>query len=227
MILQIPEVFIGIGYYEGVSLILWIITIALFLVGAVLFLIKLFKEEVKMAKIGFLSMAVFLLFFGLCRISYLVAVYDPVNYDFHTTLGYVFSIISLIFILYLIETQFIKSTKKIFTISILVVFVISIISLIGLAPRYIALMIMYIILPFSVAIIMLMYIYIIIKSAGSVRRKGILIFIGIALTFLAHLLDSEVFISMTYPTIPLEMIPIFMIVGQLFMIYAYIFYKTR
>ena len=227
MILQIPEVFRGIGYYEGLSFILWLIAIILFNVGFVLFLIKIFKEDVKKTKIGFLTMANFLLFFGLCRIFYLVAVYDPVNYDFYTTLGYVFSLISILFILYLIETQFITSTRKIFTIATSITFLTSVISLLGIIDRYVALIIMYIIMPFSVAVIMLMYIYIVGKSAGSVRIKALIIFIGIALVFLSHLLDSEVFISMTYPAVPLELNPIMMIAGVICMIYAYIFYKAR
>jgi len=227
MIFDLPDVFVGIGYYEGLSFILWIIAIISLFIGVILFLIKVSKEEIKKTKIGFLTMTNFLLFFGLCRIFYLIAVYDPVNYDFHTTLGYVFSLISILFILYLIETQFITSTKKIFTIATLITFLASVISLLGIIDRYVALVIMYIIMPFSVAVIMLMYIYIIVKSAGSVRIKAIFIFIGIALVFLSHLLDSEIFVSMTYPAVPLEVNPLMMIIGVLFMIYAYVFYKTR
>ena len=58
----------------------------------------------------------------------------------------------------------------------------------------------------------MIYLYIAIKSKGTVQKKVALIFIGILLIYLADWMDSEIFIG-SVTIIPLEVPPIIMIAG--------------
>ncbi len=227
MLTQIPNVLKGIGYYQGFSLILWIIAVILLFLAFILSLIKARNEKGRETRFGYLAIANFCFFFSLCRLVYIFSVYDSQNYVFYVVLGYVFSIIAIIFILYLIETQVITQTKKVFTIITLVLLGIAIITLFGITTRAFALNLMYLIMPFSIGVIMLMYIYIIFKSTGKIRNKAFLVFLSIALIFLAHLLDSEFFISLTYPYLPLEITPLMMDIGIILYTYSNLFYKIN
>ena len=156
-----------------------------------------------------------------------MAVYDPLNYNIYVTIGYLFALVALVFIQYLIETQVITQTKGIFTIISLILLGIIIITLIGITTRDFATFFMYLIMPISVSIIALMYIYIIIKSSDRVRNKAILVFLGIALILVAHLFDSENFIGATYPYFPLEFAPLLTIIGTVIYIYSNLLFKLK
>lgn len=227
MLLQLPEVLKGIHYYEGVSLILWILAVIILFSAFILFLNKALRSDVKETRFGYLSMANFSLFFGLCRLFYLFSVYDPPNYILHVVLGYLFTSIALLFIIYEVETQVITQTKKLFTVITLIMVIISIITVIGLTTRDLALLLMYLLMPLSTGILAIMYVYFISKSSGKIRKKAIFILIAIMLVFFAHLLDTETFISLTYPIIPLELPPLMMCSGMILYIYANIFYKIK
>jgi len=60
---------------------------------------------------------------------------------------------------------------------------------------------------------MILYLYVIIKSIGGIRKKAIGLFIGSLMMFASQVMDSEVFISATFPFAPLEITPIIMIIG--------------
>ena len=226
MIFQLPEVFQGIGYYQGISFILWIIVIILLFISAILFLIHSFKKELEMAKKGYTAYVLFFIFFGITRIVYLLSVYIPENYEFFTTIGYISAIASLIFILYVLETHVVKSTKRIFTYITIFAFVITTLALLGLTDRYTALDIIMVLTLFSIAAILSLYLYLIIKATGKIRKKAILIFIGIVCIYLSETIDSEWFIE-AIPSFPLEITPIIMMIGIVLFTGTQLFYSTE
>lgn len=215
MIFQIPDAFVGIGYYEGISLILWIVATVLMISSTIIFMIKAIKIQEKSAKSMFIAYGLFYIFFGLTRILYIEAVYILGMFDFFTNLGYITQILALIFIIYVLETQIVKSTKFFFLIITIVAFVIALISLVGVTSirRYFALTLLFILVPISASVIMILYLYVIIKSIGGIRKKAIGLFIGSLMMFASQVMDSEVFISATFPFVPLEITPIIMIIG--------------
>lgn len=226
MIFEYPPEFKGIGYYQGFSLILWIVGIALLFILGATFFFKIFKLDTKAPKLGFLSYSLFCVFFGLTRLVYILAVYSTNSYDYFVLWGYIFSILSVILYLYVLETQAVTFTHKVFTIIMIVCFSITLIALFGYLTRDLAVIFMWALAPFGVAVIMVLYIYIAVKTTSKVRTKAILILIGISLIFSSHLMDSELFIT-SFPFVPLYIPPIFLIVGLLIFTYAQLFIKTE
>ena len=56
--------------------------------------------------------------------------------------------------------------------------------------------------------------YIIAKTTGTVRKKAIWVLVGLIFLTIGYLMDSEAFVG-NLPWMPLEVAPIFMIVGTL------------
>jgi len=226
MIFQLPEAFQGIGYYQGISFILWVIVIILLFISAILFLFYSFKKEMETTRKGYIAYVLFFIFFSITRIVYLLSVYIPENYELFTTIGYISAIASLVFILYVLETHVVKSTKRIFTYITVIAFIISSLSLLGLTDRYTALDIILVLTIFSIAAILSLYLYLIIKATGKVRIKAILIFIGILCIYLSETIDSEWFIA-AIPSFPLEITPVIMIIGIILFTGTQLFYITE
>ncbi|MHA1281749.1 MAG: hypothetical protein ACTSQP_04515 [Promethearchaeota archaeon] len=217
MIIELPEAYQGIGYLQGTSLILWLISIGIFFTSFVLFILKALKLEMKSQKKIFQGYGIFSLFFGITRIIFIIGVYIPEQYDFYTTLGYITGILGILYWLYVIETYLITNTKKIFMIITSVAFGIALIALIGQASRYFALMLIYILLPFAIVAIFMLYIYLIIKTTGIVRKRTIWLVIGLVILVIGYIMDTELFVG-NFRWIPLEISPALMILGTLIFI---------
>ncbi|MHA1150636.1 MAG: hypothetical protein ACTSR8_20640 [Promethearchaeota archaeon] len=214
MIIKIPEVFQGIGYFQGISLILWIISAGLLFLAFLLFLLKSSKLEMKSQKMIYLGYGLFGLFFGITRLLFIVAFYISDQYDFYTTLGYITGIIGILAWLYVLETYLVTNTKKIFMIITSIAFAIALIALIGQTSRYLALTMIYILLPFAIIAIFMLYIYLIIKTTGTVRIRAIWLLIGLIILAIGYMMDSELFVG-NFPFVPLEIAPLMMILGTL------------
>lgn len=224
MLFDYPDALIGIGYYQGLSIILWYIcSIALFIFAAIFF-IKAYRIDVKEPKLGYIAYGIFGLFFGLTRLVYIIGVFSPPMYDFYVTLGYIFTVLALLPVLYILETQVFTATKKVFLIISVVCFIFSLFAFIGAASRYLASTIMWILMPFTASVIMGMYLLIALKSEGKLRTKAVLIFIGILLITIGHMMDSElVIVNLSF--IPLEVTPIIYIAGIVIFSYTQLFFE--
>lgn len=226
MFLELPESLEVIGYYQGGSLVLWITSIVLLFALAVAFFIKAFKMEDREPKIGLLAYGLFGILYGMMRVMYIIGVYSPSSYDFYITLGYIFSVSSLLPILYVLETQVITATKKAFLIITLFCFVVSLIALISELSRYVATTVLWLLQPSAAFVVIAMYLYIAIKSEGTVRRKATMILIGIFLVMASHLMDTELFIS-AVPLMPLEIPPILLIMGCVLISYPQLLMRVE
>ncbi len=222
---EIPEAFRDIGYLEGPELYLWFISIGVLWLGFVLFMIKAPKIELKSQKMHYIAFGFFSLMFGLTRLLFIIAIFIPDNYDFYTTLGYITSLVGIIFFLYVLETYLIqKKTKRIFFLISLITFIISTIALFGGTSRYLALQIQYILLPIVLGAVALLYFYLIVKTTGALRKKIIGILLGMVLIALAQILDSEAFIT-AFPIFPFIIPPLVLIGGTILFYVSQLYYK--
>lgn len=223
MLLELPPVFQNIGYYEGISLVLWIIGICLLFVSSFLFLLKAMKIELKDPKIGFIAYCLFTGVFACARLIFTIGNITPESYDFYTSIGYILSPLSLVPLLYVVETQIVTSTKKIFLIITCIGIIIALISLIFPDSRYFALTMLSIMMPFSSLSIIVLYLYVITKTSGRVRQKAILILLGLALIGISHVMDSEYLVRY----LPLELAPICLISGVIIFTVAQLYIKVK
>ncbi len=227
MFFDIPEGLKGIGYYQGVSLILWYIAISLMILSSVLFAIKGIKiKENKGLRMTLLAFSIFFLFFSFSRIAYLVAVYNPQNYDFFVILGYIFTFIGILPWVYVLELYAIKFTKKKFTVIYVIGFVILIISLTGVLTKTFVQIFYYIFGWFAIIVIIIIYLYLIINTTGFSRKKALGVLIGFILFIIANQLDSEIVVT-TFQTFPLEIAPIIMILGVITFTSSQLTFKSQ
>ncbi len=71
----------------------------------------------------------------------------------------------------------------------------------------------YIISTLATVIIIVLFAWMISKSAGSIRRKSIITFIGIVVLFAGIMMDSELVYGGLWPTMPLILPPIINSIG--------------
>ena len=224
-------------YYVGIPLILWIICMGLFFFGFILFLIEAKKSELKSQKMINKAYGIFLLCMGLTRIFFILGVYFYLPtlcddcYDFYTTLGYISAIAGVAFWLYVAETHLIHKTKKLFTILSIILLALSLIVLFGIIfpdlaiiDRDLSLELQTYLMPVAVGILGILYIYLVIKTTGTVRKKIFWVIVGLLMIAAAQILDGEGFIT-SLPNFPLEIAPLIMITGLILFISSQIFYK--
>ncbi len=108
--------------------------------------------------------------------------------DVYLILGYLSGIIGLIIIIFILESYLLK-TKKILTSITFILFCIVLITLFGESNRQLALNMIYIFLPAVILAIIFSYVYFIIKSSGSSRKKAIGLLIGIIIFVIDHMMD--------------------------------------
>jgi len=180
--------------------------------------------ELKSLKMTYCAYGFALLMLSLTRIFFIVAVYIPDNYDFYTNLGYISGIAGLIYWLYVLESYLVKKTKRFFTIISVIVFSISIIALFGVVSRDFALDIQFILLPVALVVIVILYVYLIIKTTGTVRVKSSWVLVGLALIAVAQVMDGQDFIS-ALPEFPLIIAPLIMLAGVMIFIISQLFYE--
>ena len=218
MFFELPSIYQGIGYYQGLSLILWVVSITLMFLSSVIFMMSGIKtKESKGLKMSFVSYSIFFLFFALTRILYISGVFYPENYNFFIVLGYISTLIGITYWLYVIERHVITFTRKILSIiyvgglfvflSLFVFF-----TLTGISTRAIFQMMLYAFGWSGVCLVSTIYLYLIIKTRGLSRKKASGIFIGLLFLFISFQMDSDIIIS-TFPMIPLEIAPTIMILG--------------
>lgn len=212
--------------YE-LRMILWYIVNILLFLSFLLFLLKAKKLETKSQKNVYLGYGLFSLLFGLTRLFFILSwlcgdAFEGCS-DFYLILGYLIGTLATIIIIYILETYLLK-TKKILTGITIIVFCIILIALFGLTSRGIALTMIYILLPVVIGAISMSYIYFIIKSTGTSRKKAIGAFGGLLLLFIGHFMNTSFFNSM-FPGTPGIISPIIMSAGIIIFMITQLFIK--
>ena len=215
MLLQLPPEYVGQSLYQGIKLYFWIAHLIIVFITSILFFLQGKKLEMKSQKAMNYGYGSFFSLFGLLRIFFMLGVYFPDNggYDFFTNLGYISGILGVIGLLYVLETYMVPKTKKIFLIISVIAFAICLIALIfpG-ASRNLALEFIYYLMPIAVGFIVILYVYLISKTTGIVRKKAQWVLIGLLIIVVGHMMDTSFFIS-ALPQVPQELAPIIMSTG--------------
>ncbi len=156
------------------------------------------KEEGSAQRNIYLGYSLFLIFYGLVRLFFIFS--DCEVYNTHSSetflnniyvgMAYSFGIIGAICIFYMIE-RYLVHTRYIFTIIGIAILGLSIISTLSLIPTEIPQLIMALALPAFFVLIVLLYLYVAIKSPGEARKRAFGIIIGILVIMVGILLGSK------------------------------------
>ena len=217
-----PET-LNLYFFIAFTVILWIF--------GVIFLLKSRKNEIKGAKRIQLAFGLFGIFYGLCRLFFILMFQDfmnpDLNYNFLASMAYSLGNVGFTAIVWALEK--VKYKKNYFFLTILAVTIITIggtiiigfgiISGLGIAPqiRETLLLIIFIGVPISGLIIFILYIFLIIKSAGIVRKKAGLSLLGLVIMFIGIVMDSQLFLGLDQVPlwIRMDLVPIICIGGYL------------
>ncbi len=173
-----------------IEFILWIIVIIFLFVYFGLFLIKGLKDESKSSRYFFIGVSIFFICTGIQRILSLIYdfFYAEMSLLFIITLLNIVGIIPLLFHL---ESSVVKSKRIISILSVILVIVYIIANFFFGNDRII--MYYFFIPPFLLAVesVGAIYIYLVLKSSGQVRKNALYIIIGLANFLFFWLLHSQ------------------------------------
>jgi hypothetical protein len=130
---------------------------------------------------------------GLVRISFLLSYQSEFESNYHLLLsvGYAFGAISLLPIVITIERFMVTKSRKIFSILGIILCIISLYFVIFPEDSPLSRTIQDIGMPFLALSFLLLYLWVIIHSAGDVRHKAIMTLLGIVVLVVGIILDSE------------------------------------
>lgn len=226
----------------------WLIVIIYTSIIGILFLVKMSKaKEIKSQKEMFRSIAIFLFLFMGLRVFFLLSDFErdanceSILYFQYVFMGYVCSVSAFLSLLMFGEKYLIKGTKHVPTIIILIGVVIDLIMVftfplivntiasnspstpiedviknVGTLVRYFNYFINYM----SIGIILILYLYLIAKSTGGLRRNSIITVIGLAISSLSALLESDAILSSGL--IPPYISPVLFALGITIFAFAYL-----
>jgi hypothetical protein len=186
-------------YYHDINFIVELISIiALFVVGPVLFVKK--RDEIVSARRVKMGYGFFTMFYALCRIFFIVAVWypdepwSPNSYDFFVVIGYFFASLGFTLLILVIERYLIQRTKHVFSIIGFSMAILYFLAILGILDQDFALLLSYVSSPVLTAVIVFLYLYLAIKGTAELRRKAIVIIVAIALIGISSIIDGETLI---------------------------------
>jgi len=201
-------------YDVNLKTILWIpVMIYLAIIGTI-FMIKSKKaaQEIASQKATYRAMAVVFYCYIAVRFFFILSDYerdrpgypaqgDTMLYFQFVTLSYIFAISAFLNLIYVFEKYIIKKTKFIMTITFMILLVANVIML--FLPNYVATMryINYIPLYIEIIILFLLYIYLVRKTSGQLKKNSYFCLIGLMLMAGGAVLESE-FLSATGIVLP-------------------------
>ena len=213
MKLQIPDLYPS-NYMMTIDYYLWIAVVVIGLISVILFFIKVNKVESDLQKPYLYGISFFLLLLSLQRVAYIISVkMVGADYNFWTNLGYVCSLAGMMCFFLGIEKSVIRKTKYLLTLTSFIGVIIGLLSLVNILDREISMKITYIISTLATVIIIVLFAWMISKSAGSIRRKSFITFIGVIVLFAGIMMDSELVYGGLWPTMPLIIPPILNSIG--------------
>jgi hypothetical protein len=213
------------GYCQGLNLILWEIFIGSLFMWALVSWINANRAELENIKKTEKTRAFFGLMYAFSRIFFIfgVVLNDGAQYDFWTNMGYLFSMIGLTVYISGIE-RYTLNAIPIFTLFGIISSIITLTGFENLIPGLSALrkdILVFVAIASAVLTIILAYLYIqlISKFPGSLRKRTSYELLGIIFFVLGIIMDGEWFLSS--PTNPLfykEIIPPIMATMGIFMV---------
>lgn len=226
MILQIPDTMPAEHYAPGtLNLYLFMAFTVILWIFGVIFLLKSRKNEIEGAKRIQLAFGLFGIFYGLCRLFFILMFQDftnpDQNYNLIASIAYSCGIIGFTSIIWALEK--LKYKKNYFFMVGLLVTIITIAGTVIIALRIASeirttlLLVIFIGVPISALIIFILYIFLISKSTGVVRKKAAYSLLGLIIMFIGIVMDSQFFLALEQVPllIRMDVVPIICIVGYL------------
>ncbi len=230
MLLQIPETMppehynftiFPHGFLNGILFAAFAVILIIF---GIIFFKRARKQEIEGARRIQWAFGVFGITYGITRILFIL-MFQPFtnpdqNYNLIASIAYCFGIVGFAAIIWALER--IKYKKKIFFTIILITTLITIGGTIVVAfgaadIRETMLTIIFIGTPLSAIILLILYLTLIIKSTGSVKKKSTYSLLGLVIMFVGIVLDSQ--FALAIGAIPIwvkmDIVPIITIVGYL------------
>jgi len=182
---QLPDIYPS-DYMMTIDYHLWLAVVVIGLICVIIFFVKVNKVDSDLQKPYLYGISFFLLLLTLQRVAYIIAVkMVGADYNFWTNLGYIFSLAGMTCFFLGIEKSVIRKTKFLLSLTTLIGVLVGLLALIGILPRDISMIITYIISTLATVIIIVLFAWMISKSAGSIRKKSFITFIGVVVLFAA------------------------------------------
>ncbi len=206
------------GYYFSWDFPVWVASIIIGFIGVIIFYGRGKKAEIPSSKALFFGIAILYLFLALTRICFIVAVWSTtVSYDSMANYGYIFEVAGITCLFFEIERAILKQTHFGMTIFSFIGILVGIFTEIALLDRDVSRILSTLISSIDTILIILIFLYLVKTSTGSIRRRTTVSFIGIVCIFVGWLFDSEI-IYEAWPTQPILFPPILTVVGLLIII---------
>ncbi|GAB4312788.1 MAG: hypothetical protein Kow0069_13640 [Promethearchaeota archaeon] len=210
MTFQIPEG-TPAEYLRGVDLPIWMAAITLHYVFAFVFASRSRKADLASQKWLYRAFAAFMATYGVTRVLFAVAVYDPDNYDAWVNLGYVFGIAAFVPIIVVVERFLIPQTKFAFSALGVVLSVVSVLGLAASLEREFILQVTQVAAPVLFGVVFLLYVVLVKQSTGIIRKKSARTLVGMLFLGLGIVLDGEA--VLTLGVVPLWIAPVVYLLG--------------
>ncbi|MBN2152737.1 MAG: hypothetical protein JW839_14895 [Candidatus Lokiarchaeota archaeon] len=189
MLIQVPDGTPSI-YWRSWNLVPNVVSIIVYIVIGLL-LFKKKENEVDIyhkVKVGY---GIFSIFYAMCRVFFILAIWFGVYYQLLTEIGYLWTTLGLEAILIVIENNLVKGTRHFFTIVGVIFIAILIAGILQLFPQDLARDLTGYVSPVLIALIVILYLYIAIKGAKDIRRNALLVILAVALIAVGAILDGE------------------------------------
>lgn len=209
--------------YAGINLDLWIISIILHYICAVLLIMKArsTREVISLRRLLF-SYAWFVISLGLNRIFFTWAYLAPTpeEYSLYLGLGYLFATLALLPVYIVLEKYYVTTTKNIFTVVAVILTALSLISVFLPENLYAVRTTLQLMGMGASVLWFFLYIWIIKQTTGAPRQKAIKLLLSVFIAILGFTLDSEMILVLQI--IPPYVAPIVYSFGFCLMTYVLI-----
>ncbi|MBD3351057.1 MAG: hypothetical protein GF364_06185 [Candidatus Lokiarchaeota archaeon] len=199
------------GYHRGINLALWISFICCLICLTAVYLYRAKKEDLIISQRWmFRSFSWFFLFITFTRILYIFAYWYEDLYNLLKLTAYLCSLLSVMPLILTIENYIITKTKRFFSILSVILTLTAIIFLFMPEMLDLAKFILQIGATIMGFIFLILYLMVMVKTTGIIRKKTFFTFIGLAMFSAALLIGSEVFLGWG---VPINLPPIIYIAG--------------
>lgn len=183
-------------YYHGINFWMHAMAIIVFLTFGLALLLKRKSDSeiLRNIKRGY---GLFLTFYAATRIFFILATWfhsepwHPNSYDFFVVWGYFSTAVGFSIIIFVIEKYLITKTRFLFTVLGVVLVALYLLSILGVFTQAVALELSWYSSPILIAVVLLLYMSLAIRSTGKLRRNAIIIIVGIFLLAAMAVLDGE------------------------------------
>jgi hypothetical protein len=214
MIIEIPPG-IPTEYLHGMNLMLWLIGIIILIIASGMVFIEARQVKTESSSQNWIlwSYGFFAIGNALTHILFIFAFNFVQFYDPLVNLAYIAGISGFLPFVVVVEKYILPQTKHIFTIIAIIINLIVIYPLFDQSQTEFSRITQKVGSPIIFGVFACLIIYLIFKSSGSLRKKSLMIFIGVGILSIALILDSNELVITQSP--PLWVTPIIYDIGAL------------